>query len=245
MTDVNVPQGFVPFDEIPDSGVLLDGTYQVTIEEIENEPSSTGKKMYSARMVVDEPTDFLGQYVFENFVIGNDADPTASKLSTWKSSIGSKRWKQLCKAAGIPAETDEAKLLASAIGAKLMISVTMFTEKKGDYAGTVRNRIGAFHRVGERKPEITAPAAGKPLMQTPVIPTAPAPAPPVAPAVPAAPVAAPVAPAAPVQPAAPVPPQPAAQAPGELPCGICGASVPIPQFQAHIAECMSAANTAA
>lgn len=243
--EANVPQGFVPFDEIPDSGVLLDGTYHVAGEELTADFSSTGKKMYSARMVVAAPDDYQGMYMFENFVIGTDDDPQATQLSTWKKSIGARRLKGMLKAAGIPSSNDEAAICAGFKGVQFMIVVSQYTEKGGDYDGTIRNRIGGFYRVGERAPEVTGKptgARGATPMPTPAAVTPTAPAPPTPTPV-SAPTAAPAAPAAPPAPTAPSP-QPAAEAPAPaaamLPCGVCGKQIPVTGFQDHVAACMAA-----
>jgi hypothetical protein len=242
VTDANVPAGFIPFDEIPDSGVLLDGVYHVAGEELIADQSSTGKKMYSGRMVVMLPEDYKGMYVFENFVIGADDDPMATQLSTWKKSIGARRFKGMMKAAGIPSGNDEAAMCAGFQGVQFMIVVSQYTEKGGDYDGTIRNRIGGFYRVGERVAEVTgkqAGAGGAVVSPTPVMPTAAPVTPSPAPASAPQPVAAaPPVTGAPTAPAAATP-EAAAPTASELPCGICNKKVPVAEFQAHIATCMA------
>ncbi len=247
MTDVNVPAGFVPFDEIPDSGVLLDGVYHVAGEELSADQSSTVKKIYTCRMVVIAPDDYKGMYVFENFVIGMDDDPVASQLSTWKKSIGARRFKSLLKAAGIPSSNDEAAICAGFVGVQLTLVVSQYTEKGGDYDGTIRNRIGGFYRVGERTAEVTGKPSGAggavvsptPVLATPT-PATPSPQPASVPlAVPSVPTPSGV----PIAPAAVSAPTPATEG-NMLPCGICNTKIPVAEFQAHIATCMASAGQA-
>jgi hypothetical protein len=236
VTEATVPTGFVPFDEIPDSGVLLDGTYQVAGEELIADQSSTGKKMYVGRMVVLEPSDYAGMYIFENFVIGTDDDPGATQLSTWKKSIGARRFKSMLKAAGIPSSNDEAAICAGFAGAQLTLVVSQYTEKGGDYDGTIRNRIGGFYRVGERKAEVLGKpsgAGGAVVSPTPVMPTPATPTP--------TPVSAPSGVTSPAVGGAPTVPAAADQKPATLPCGICSTDVPVGEFQAHVASCMQKA----
>ena len=246
-----IPAGFVPFDDIPDSGVLPDGAYQVRGEELRNEVTSTGKKMYSMQAVVELPEQQAGMFVFENFVIGSEGDPQALQKDTWLKSIGARRWKQMMKAAQVPQTTNEAQVLAGFAGSVFTVVATTYTEKDGDYAGTQRNRFN-FYRVGTYAPGLAAKGAPKGAGARPAGPAAAAMA---APAVqPVAPAPAYVPPPQPQpqyaqapQPAPrPTMPPPVAQpapqgAPPQvvmLPCGNCGKSFTVAEFPGHVQLCL-------
>jgi len=216
-----VQDGFFPFGEIPDSGVLPDCTVLTEGQELRVEVTSTGKKMYVMQASVAEG-DYSGQYIFENFVIGTDDDPGAMQLETWKKSVGARRLKGLLKAASIPESTSEQQLCIGFGGCKFITQVSQYTEKAGDYAGTVRNRFN-FYKVGTRA---TGGGVSKPK-------------PVVAPAAPAPPTGAPSAPPPPKAP--PAPAAPSAPAAGMLPCGNCKQEFPIAEFAAHVQACLAGA----
>ena len=132
-----IQDGFFPFEEIPDSGVLPDCTVLTEGRELRKEITSTGKLMYVMQAEVAEG-DYAGQYIFENFVIGIEGDEMARELETWKKSVGARRLKGLFKAANIPATTSEEQLLHGFPGVKFVTQVTRYTEEKGDYQGTSR-----------------------------------------------------------------------------------------------------------
>ena len=217
-----VQDGFFPFGEIPDSGVLPDCTVLTEGQELRVEVTSTGKKMYVMQASVAEG-DYSGQYIFENFVIGTDDDPGAMQLETWKKSVGARRLKGLLKAANIPETTSEEQLCVGFGGCKFVTQVSQYTEKSGDYAGTIRNRFN-FYKVGTRA---TGGAIKKAIM-----PAQASVAPPAAPPPTGAPSAAPP-PQAPAAPSAP--------SAGMLPCGNCKKEFPIAEFAAHVQACLAGA----
>jgi len=203
-----VKDGFFPFDEIPDSGVLPDCTVLTEGQEIRNEVTSTGKKMYVMQASVAEG-DHTGQFIFENFVIGTDDDPMATELDTWKKSVGARRFKGLLKAANIPSESNEAKLLASFQGTKFLTQVSQYTEKSGDYAGTVRNRFN-FYKVGTRATGAVKQAP-RPASVAPSLPPTAAPSPPSTPA--------------------------PSNAPGMITCPGCKEQIAQADFAKHVNDC--------
>lgn len=231
----------VNFDAVPDTGAIPDGIYQVSIADLEETASKTGKLMYNTRFEVMEPADFAGMGIFEMFVIGSDEDPDAAEDATWVKSVGARRLKQTLKAAQVPLDTDMDNVIAAAIQQQLVISVSQEIESEGDYAGRVRNRISAFYQLGHKQVGLTdaptskatskaLPKAASARMAT-AAPARPAPAP-------ARPAGAGVKPNLPpgVQvpaargPAAPKAPVRAAT----VNCTICSTAVPRDQFAAHV-----------
>jgi hypothetical protein len=229
------------WDGIPDTGVVPDGIYQVSIADLEETAAKNGKLMYNIRFEVIEPADFAGMGIFEIFVIGSEEDPDATEDATWIKSIGARRLKQALKAAQVPLDNDMDNVIAAAIQQQLVISVTQEVEAEGTYAGRVRNRISAFYQLGHKEVGLTDAPSAKAKPRT------------VAPAVPRAAMAAPARPApqlAPApRPAAPrpnLPPgtqlasaapkavaKPAAKA-AEVKCTICDSMIARADFAEHV-----------
>ena len=158
--EAKVQDGFFPFDEIPDSGVLPDGVFQARGESLEMVPTSTGKKMYSMRAVVELPEDYAGMNFFENFVIGIEGDEMAENVSTWKKSIGARRLKGLLKSANVPGTSSESQITAGFPGVMFLVQASQFTEKEGDYEGTVRNRFN-FYPIGGKATGVVQKAGAR------------------------------------------------------------------------------------
>src|SRR6266404_3874421 len=99
-------------DEVPDSDVVPDGGYLASIANLEvsqtgNNAKTPGAKMFKAMYSIKEPKEYKGVPLFDNFVIGNEDDPDATKTSTWKASRGAKALKKLLTAAQVPLEGEE------------------------------------------------------------------------------------------------------------------------------------------
>ena len=254
MVDANV--NFFPWEDISEESVFPTGCFHMVIDKLEDGMSGTGKRMPRAQFTCKAPPQCVGLSLFENYVMGTEENPNGINAGT----MGTRQFKKVIAKAQVPPSNDMAVLCANAVGAELMMSITQYTEKDGQYAGSLRNRVVDCHKLGEREAALAPKVGGAPGIAAPTAPVAPpapiaAPAPAVAPvAAPApmpqpvaapvagpAPVAAPVAAPAPVYapPAAPVaPPTPAAPAPGGaalLKCEICGADVSVAEFGAHIA----------
>lgn len=233
-----------PWAEIPDSNIVPDGVYQCQGVLLEETLSSGGKLMYKAQMTVQEPIDYKGITFFEYFVIGSDGDLLAADPNTYKMSIGARRMKSLFKAAQLPQVQDIDQIAASFGGSVFLSLVTMTIEKGGDYAGTPRNRLNAFYKIGERavglqdKAKSPAAAAAGAVPTAPIVPTPPTPAAPPIPAAPSVPVAPP---AAPAPPAPPVATPTTGVAGAMLKCTICNTDVPVAEFKAHVDECLKKA----
>lgn len=210
---------FFPWNDIPEEDVLPTGCYRMVVEEMEDGESSSGKRMPRARFGVKAPAEYVGMSHFENYVVGTDENPKGINSGTF----GARNLKKFLSKAQIPPSNDIAMLCHNAKGVELMISINCYTEKDGEYAGSMRNRIVAYHRLGEREAAV-APGGGRPggvvggAMQAPAPPAMPAavaapqmPQPVAAPQVPQQP--APVAPPAYTPPQMPTPVAPPVVAP--------------------------------
>ena len=230
-------QNFFPWDDIPDSGVLLDGMYQMRGESLNIEITSTGKRMITMQAIVEQPENYANMRIFENFVIGTDNDKMGQMKETWLASIGARRFKGLLKAANVPQSNDLQQICATFPGVMFLAQATQYTEKGGDYAGTTRNRFN-FYRIGEKTVGVTGKSPvglGAPA----VMPTfQPQPQPQVQPAPQVQPTPQPQ--PQPQPQLNVVQPQPQAEAVQEvlIPCGNCQKSFPASQFQAHVNQCL-------
>lgn len=229
---------FFPWDEIPDSNVFPDMTGRFEYTKLEDGASAAGKRMFKAQFTCVEPAQFAGMSHFENFVTGNEENMGAIV----PGSMGTRQLKASLAASQLPKNNNIQQIcdLVTASKPQLMISISYYKEAAGEYKGQERNRITAYHKIGERQVEIAPkvgagvqhaatqavapPAAGQPaapvaapVAQPAAAPTAqpvaaPAPQPAAPPVQQAPPVQAPPAQAAPAPQAATAPAQPAAPA---------------------------------
>ena len=226
---VEVPDGFFPWDDIPDSGLLPVGVFQMRGEKLEEGITGTGKKKISLQAIVEQPEDSAGMRMFENFTIGSEEDPLANNIATWKKSVGISILKNdVCKAANIPPSNEIAILAAAFEGSMFVVDAIIQTQEGGDWHGTKRNKF-QYYKVGERA--VGAKKGTTPGVGVPQAPVAPPVAPPVVTTTPAAspPSVAPAVEAA------------AAQAAGTIPCGNCGQSFAVAEFAAHVQTCLQGA----
>lgn len=205
--------GFFPWDEIPDSNVFPTGMYQVSGESLTIVESSTGKKMYKAQLRIEKPETFAGGMFFENFVIGSDMDPQAENTDTWKISFGARRLKSMLKAAQMPQAGSEEEICVNFTGTMFLLAATQYTEQEGDYAGSMRNKINDFYKIGDRAvgdvKQTSAPASVK-KAEIPVPPSA-------------------------------VKKDVKTSVVTETRnCGVCGQNVPVKEFASHLDQCIAA-----
>ncbi len=251
----------LPWDEIPDTNVVPGGLYPlkaVSLEEVRTR--ELNKLMYKVCVqIMDDPKvqDFSGMLIFEQFTIGNDTDPDANELNTWKKSFGARLLKQMINASQIPERADMDKICANFADHQFIGNVSYSLDQSEEYKGTPRNRMTSYYKVGEREvgidpksyaeykgggvagvvaPTVAAPpAAPVPVgVPTPGAPAVAAPLPPttVTPAQPA--VGVPVQTTIPMTPAPAVPVQPTAPVPpGPAPAQavIAGATINCPTCQ--------------
>ena len=159
----------VNWDEVPDSNLVPDGTYSLTVEDIEETQSANGKLMYNASYRIGSPKEFKDMPIFENFVVGTDDDKMGASPATWTGSFAVRRMKQLSKAAQVPFDRSVDNLLLALRGAQFVASVVVDTDdgkKNPQYKGTKRNRITDYYPLGARMPGVAeAPTGpGRPLI---------------------------------------------------------------------------------
>jgi len=142
-------------DDIPDSVQLPDQTYHFKVEEIE-ETETAGrdgkakKLMYVAHMVVLAPKQYKGLKFNDNFVIGSDEDPKAKDPDTWKAAIGSRRMKDLFKAAKVTLKPDLDACREECEGNEVVADVVLQPDRKDKTR--MNNNVTKYHKVGEKEP---------------------------------------------------------------------------------------------
>lgn len=154
---------FFDWEGTPDEGTVPDGNYNLHIERMEDEMSSgegfkadgtpkVAKRMISASFQVDEPANFAGMFINENFVVGTDESPT----KVVPGSLGTRRFKALMKACAIPAAQNIKQLIDNAVGTKAKFAATVVEkeEQSGEYKGTKRNNVTSFKKLGEMQPQV-------------------------------------------------------------------------------------------
>ncbi len=151
----------VNWGEVPDSAIVPDGIYLVTIEEVTEGMSGdsegrTPKLMYKAAHRIVEPVQFVNLPVYDNFVIGSDDDPNADDKATWAASIGARRMKRLAKTAQVGLFEDMELLCEQMKGQQVLAMIGQQTTKRG----SVLNQVNSYHTIGECEVGVTEPHAG-------------------------------------------------------------------------------------
>ena len=220
-----------PWDEIPDSNTFPTGTYQMEISDLEDGQSKSGKRMFKGKFSCVAPAEYQGMSHFEYFVTGSEEQPG----NIVPGSMGSRALKQALAAAQVPKDANIAVVLQNAKSKQLLLVLNEYEEEGGDYAGTKRNKIVGYYKIGDREVGVAPPVGGAPGR---VVASGPSVAPPAAPAAPAPAAAAPAQPAPAPQPT----PAPAPEAPQEAPptggptmfCSICESQVLVKDYGAHV-----------
>lgn len=166
---------FFPWDDISEENVFPTGVYHFSVDELEDGMSGTGKRMFRARFTCKAPAEQVGMSHFENYVTGTDENPTGINPGT----MGARGLKKMLSKAQVPPSNDPVALCVSAKSAEVLMTMNYYVEKEGQYAGTPRNRIADYHRLGERQVGVTQPLPGQgaPGMPGAGPPMGPAPAP--------------------------------------------------------------------
>lgn len=154
-----------PVESIPDSSVVPDGVYLLTIASFEEKQNRKGGLMYAGEFRVVEPQAFAGSPLYENFSIGTEEDQEAEDPETWKASVGARILKRVFKAAGVEASDDIDDMIAAAEQQHVTAIVARVVDDgKNDpqYKGRERNRITAWYAPGEREIKVEGLAASKP-----------------------------------------------------------------------------------
>jgi hypothetical protein len=219
-----MPQGFLT--ETPQSASFPEGLYEAVIEELRDEPSSTGKRMFAlvARIVGG---DYDGWPYYENYVIGTRDDPDGVHPKSWKR-LPAINLRKLLEKAQVPISNDMDAVCLQAVDQHVVLDLIEYEDEGGEgreqYKGQMRNRVRRYYAVGE-VPTGTATAA------SPWTAPAQAAGRAAKPNGPDDSVAEAAAPPAPVGRRATVP---------SATCGLCGVAIPRPTFARHVEECAKA-----
>jgi hypothetical protein len=149
--------------EIPPELLLLEGTYEMDIEELKKSFSSTGKLMPRARFRVVQPESCKGQSLFTQYVIGSETNPNPG--------VGAPEWRgrnavdlgKLLKKAQVQVRGGRGgfeETLMAATHQHVMLEVGV--RKGKDQNGNPRdeNFIKGYYAVGERQPSLKAATPG-------------------------------------------------------------------------------------
>jgi hypothetical protein len=149
--------------EIPNETLLLDGTYEMDIEELKKSFSSTGKLMPKARFRVVQPESCKGQSLFAQYVIGSETNPNpGAGAPEWKGrnavDLGKLLKKSQVQIRGGKGGFDET--LAAATHQRITLDVGV--RKGKDKNGNPRdeNYIKGYFTVGEKQPGLRAATPG-------------------------------------------------------------------------------------
>jgi len=143
---------FFPWDDIADGNVFESGVYRFEIAAFDDGKANNGKRMPKARFSCIEPPMCKGMAYFEQFVVGTDEEPDEIVPGT----MGARSMKAVFKAAQVPKNNNFAELLAGCIGNQLLIQLSKYEERDGEYKGMQRNRATGFYKIGERDVGFTA-----------------------------------------------------------------------------------------
>lgn len=137
---------FFDWDAVREDSTLLGGTYHMRWAKCELGQSQNGKLMIKSQFEIVAPLEYSGMIHFENFVLGTDENPT----SAIPGSMGTRNFKKALKAAQVPPANNLLSLVAGAEGSELLADVVEYVEQQGAYAGTTRNRVTNYSRLGSK-----------------------------------------------------------------------------------------------
>jgi hypothetical protein len=144
---------FFPYDEVPDTNVFPGGTFEFEWSNLEDGYSqSSNKRMLKAQFTCVQPANLAGLSFWDNFVCGTDQNP-----------------------AQVPANNSVAQIcnLINQSKPHLMITLSLYTEKDGQFAGEPRNRAVSYDKLGSKMVQVLTPARGSGGSGAPVVSGAP------------------------------------------------------------------------
>lgn len=171
---MNQGQDFFPHADIPDSNVFPGGTFEFEFSSLEDGYSNnSGKRMLKAQFTCVQPPNLAGMSHWENFVCGTDTNLKDIN----PAAMGTRNLKQAMNAAQIPANNSVAQICALVNQSKphLMVTLSYYQEKDGEYAGQDRNRVVGYDKLGARPVQILTAVGGTGGSGAPVVSGAPAP----------------------------------------------------------------------
>lgn len=161
--DREVPTGeAVPITAPPERKRLESGIVLAAASELTPGLSSQ-QQLYqvAATFKVIAPEEFAGALIWENFVIGDQEDPTAEQAATWGRTIGGSRFRRYADRAKVPFGK-MSSMVAGLMGRPVVIDVYTRVEpakkqnrstkewETNPYAGKSRRNIRDFYAVGEK-----------------------------------------------------------------------------------------------
>jgi hypothetical protein len=151
MPDQKAESGLiVNWDDIPDSGIVPSGYYQVGIDALEAKFSKTKHTlMYQGTFIVQEPQEYTNYYIFDWFPLGTEEDPNAQDPELRKRSFGFQKLKGLFKALDIGLDPSLDRMCRQAEGQIVMMKMTLGKDRE---TNNDRNQVSRYMALGEREP---------------------------------------------------------------------------------------------
>ncbi len=163
----SIPQGITE-NRDTEPGKYL---WQISTFEEKNQ-ESTGRLFFNTQLRCVMPENRLGRFHFESFWIGTEEDPNADLPQTWLDSMGASQWKSFCKAAGVPFDGQDPKvIMASLINQQIGGHVERVFNKKQQKHYT---NVTKWYMPGTFEPVIDAPMveSAPPVASPAVVPPA-------------------------------------------------------------------------
>lgn len=146
----SIPQG------ITESRDTEPGKYLWQISTFEEKfQEGTGRLFFNTQLRCVMPASRLGRFHFESFWIGTEDDPNGDLPQTWLDSMGASQWKSFCKAAGVPFDGQDPKvIMANLAGKEIGGHVERVFNKKAQKHYT---NVTKWYMPGTFEPVIDAP----------------------------------------------------------------------------------------
>ncbi len=147
-----IPQGITESRDTEPGKYL----WQIQTFEEKNQEGS-GRLFLNTQLRCVMPENRLGRFHFESFWIGTDEDPPADQAATWLDSMGASRLKSFCKAAGVPFDGQDPKVVfASLVNRQVGGHVERVLNKKDNKHYT---NVTKWYAPGTFEPVIEIPTA--------------------------------------------------------------------------------------
>lgn len=154
--DINIDS----WDDIPDSDIIPESTYELLCTKAELVFTSTDKLAVNVWFSVGAGELEGSLLQPQLFVLGTNDDPQGLLPETRRSVFGWKNLKKLCNAMGVRYEQSLRKTVEEIPGKRVVCVIKVVQQKEGDYKGQEQNRISAYYPVGQRVPQNTLNGSG-------------------------------------------------------------------------------------
>lgn len=146
----SIPQGITESRDTEPGKYL----WQISTFEEKNQEGS-GRLFFNTQLRCVMPESRLGRFHFESFWIGTEDDPNGDLPQTWLDSMGASQWKSFCKAAGVPFDGQDPRvIMASLINQQIGGHVERVFSKKAQKHYT---NVTKWYMPGTFEPVIDAP----------------------------------------------------------------------------------------